>query len=96
MCNQIVKYGLAIFIGFSGSAYAGDMVICTHGGNERVISVVYQDPSSKVPCEVQYQKQGELTTLWRATAQTGYCEEKAQGFVQKQIGWGGNVLLLIW
>jgi len=88
MCNQMVKYSLAILISFSGSAYADDTVVCTHGGKERVISVVYETPSSKVPCEVRYQKEGELKTLWRATAQTGYCEEKAQGFVQKQISWG--------
>ena len=88
MGNQMMKYGLAILIFFSGSVYADDSVVCTHGAKERVISVVYDDPSSKVPCEVQYQKDGELKTLWRAVAQAGYCEEKAQGLVQKQIGWG--------
>ena len=43
MGNQMMKYGLAILICFSGSVYANDSVVCTHGAKERVISVVYDD-----------------------------------------------------
>jgi hypothetical protein len=61
---------------------------CTHGDKTRVISVVYLEPGSKVPCEVQYQKNQVSKVLWSATNSGGYCEKKAAQFVAKQINWG--------
>ena len=65
-------------------------ITCTSGSQERVISVVYLDEGQKVPCEVQYTKNGETETPWSARNEEGYCEAKAQELVEKQIGWGWN------
>ncbi|MBB3166884.1 hypothetical protein [Simiduia aestuariiviva] len=62
--------------------------VCTHGGMERSITVVYHEPGQAVPCEVQYTKQGESQTLWRADNEGGYCEAQASAFAEKQAGWG--------
>jgi hypothetical protein len=70
------------------SASADIISTCTHGEKTRVISVVYLEPGSKVPCEVQYQKSQSSQVLWSATNSTGYCEKKAALFVEKQINWG--------
>jgi len=72
----------------AGSALADQSYSCTHGKQERSISIVYQDQVKKVPCEVQYTKDGVTQTLWSAKGQVGYCEEKALAFVEKQRGWG--------
>ena len=70
------------------TAIADETYTCSSGSQERVISVVYQDQEAKVPCEVQYQKDGVTETLWRAQDEVGYCEEKAKAFVEKQRSWG--------
>lgn len=71
---------------------ADETYTCTYGPGERVISVVYQDQEAKVPCEVQYQKEGVTETLWSAQDEVGYCEEKAKAFVEKQRGWGWSCI----
>ena len=80
---MVISFGLLV-----GNAVADETYTCTHGTQERIISVVYQDQAAKVPCEVQYQKNGVTETLWNAQHEVGYCERKAQEFVEKQRGWG--------
>ena len=75
------------------TAHANEEYICTHGNSERLISVVYLSEQAKLPCEVQYTKNGETQILWNAMNQQGYCEEKAQAFVEKQRGWGWQCTL---
>ena len=72
----------------ASAAVANETTLCTYGGKERVISVVYQDQNKKTPCEVQYQKDGTMQTLWSAEGEVGYCEEQAKAFIEKQRGWG--------
>ena len=48
---------------------------------------MYQDQEAKVPCEVRYQKEGVTETLWSAEEEVGYCDEKANSFVEKQRVW---------
>jgi len=81
----VISFGL-----LSGNALADETYTCTYGTQERIISVVYQDQMAKIPCEVQYQKNGTTQTLWNAQNEVGYCEQKAQEFVEKQRGWGWN------
>ena len=69
-------------------ASADESYVCTHGQKERVISVVYGDQATKLPCDVRYQKDGDTQTLWHAENEEGYCKQKAVEFVQKQEGWG--------
>ena len=72
----------------AGNAVADETYTCTHGDQERIITIVYQDQAAKVPCEVQYQKGDVTETLWRAQNEAGYCEEKVAAFLEKQRGWG--------
>jgi len=73
----------------SASAFAADdqVTVCKFGESERKISIVYPQ-QTQVPCEVQYTKNGESQVLWSARAETGYCEEKAAAFIEKQKNWG--------
>ena len=87
--NKLTILFLVISVGLlAGTAVADETYICTHGTQERIITIIYQDQEAKIPCEVQYQKEGVTETLWSAQGQVGYCEEKAQAFVEKQRGWG--------
>jgi len=72
----------------AGNAVADETYTCTQGDQERIITIVYQDQAAKVPCEVRYQKGDVTETLWSAQNEAGYCEEKAEAFVEKQRGWG--------
>ena len=72
----------------ASNLYADESIICTDGQLERVISIIYQDQDAKVPCDVQYTKDGQTETLWHAENEYGYCEEKVAEFIQKHIEWG--------
>ena len=63
---------------------------CEHNGIVREVQVEYLG-DDKVPCNVIYDKPTEgieTKVLWFADKQEGYCEEKAQGFVNKLESWG--------
>ena len=69
---------------------AQGLVVCTHGGLERSVEVVYDNPGKPVPCEVRYAKSdGAVTSPWRAEREEGYCERQAVGLIQKlsDAGW---------
>lgn len=71
----------------SVQAIDNQKTVCSHGGQTRVIEVAYTTENT-VPCEVRYSKEEGSKTLWSATNLTGFCEEKAAAFVEKQKGWG--------
>ena len=68
---------------------AQGLVVCTHGGLERSVEVVYDIPGEPVPCEVRYAKPDAVTSPWRAEREEGYCERQAVGMIQKlsDAGW---------
>ena len=71
-------------------AAAQEATICTAGGLERTVEVVYENPGEPVPCDVRYTKSdGVARSLWRAEREGGYCEQQATGLVQKlsDSGW---------
>lgn len=72
----------------AGAARADITYVCTYGQKERLITVMYADQATRLPCEVRYTKEGATEVLWHATTQAGYCEEKAQGLVQQHLEWG--------
>ncbi|MFT6791338.1 MAG: hypothetical protein ACJA04_000540 [Cellvibrionaceae bacterium] len=74
----------------STQVLADETYLCNYGNKERVISVVYENQETNLPCEVRYEKEGVSEVLWSAQHQIGYCEEKSEIFVQKQISWGWN------
>ena len=84
--KKLVLISVALF--FSTPLFANQNYVCKHGDQERKISVVYQSEGQQVPCEVTYEKDGGSESLWRAENTAGYCEEKAEMFVERQRGWG--------
>jgi len=65
--------------------------VCTYGEMTRRV-VIMTEPGVAVPCEVHYYKDteapGETEVLWSAENDAGYCQRKAEEFVQKLDGWG--------
>ena len=69
---------------------------CEHDGMVREVQVEYLS-DGKVPCNVIYDKPTEgieTKVLWFADKQEGYCEEKAQEFVNKLESWGWSCTLM--
>ena len=92
-----IAFALAVSLaGLSGHAMAGDSYsyTCTHMNDTRIVEVLYLQRESPVPCEVRYTKkdsQGNTIsedTLWSAGYSVGFCEQKAEEFIQKQEDWG--------
>jgi len=79
----LISFGLLV-----GNAIADETYTCTHGNQERIITIAYHDQEAKIPCEVKYQKDGMTETLWSAQNEVGYCESKVEAFLEKQRGWG--------
>lgn len=88
MKNNILKLTTLILMFFASNLHADETYICTFGQQGRVISIIYDNQDIKVPCEVRYRKDGQTKTLWHAKGQVGFCEERAEEFVQKHIDWG--------
>ncbi|MDW3094594.1 MAG: hypothetical protein R8G33_02855 [Gammaproteobacteria bacterium] len=78
---------VALFVS-SFAVLAGEDFVCDNNGEKRIIKISYQNDQQPVPCEVKYDKgQGE-ETLWSAQSEVGFCEAKADEFIQKQESWG--------
>ena len=63
---------------------------CRHDNDVREIHIV-QETDAAVPCSVVYKKLTEGVedqVLWTANNDANYCQDKAQGLVDKQVGWG--------
>ena len=68
---------------------SGNLVsTCTHGDQQRIITVVYDNDETDTVCEVTYEKASGVETLWTANFDREYCKERAAEFVAKQEGWG--------
>jgi len=74
----------------STAALADEVYTCTHGDQQRVISLVYMNAGQPVPCQVTYDKGAGSLVLWSAENQAGYCEEQLAAFIEKQRVWGWN------
>jgi len=85
----MLRLALPLFLLSAGTSVAAETV-CHSGDLVRSVDIVYSDPGQAVPCEVLYNKQSEgvQSVLWRADHQAGYCEEKAQAFIEKLEGMG--------
>ncbi|AQS37982.1 hypothetical protein Sps_02830 [Shewanella psychrophila] len=77
-----------LLLSFSLSAKQTDQYICSLDNQQRVIEVIYTNPTAAVPCLVKYHKDNASQILWRAENQAGYCEAKANEFAIKQQIWG--------
>ena len=70
------------------SANDGYAYQCTFGERVRTIEVVYLQRESSLPCEVNYIKEGQQENLWNSRYTKGYCEAKAEEFIERQEEWG--------
>lgn len=71
-------------------AVQADSWSCRKDNDVREVHIV-RPTGEPVPCEVVYKKLtegAEDRVLWRADNNAAFCEEKAKGFVEKQVGWG--------
>ena len=88
--NTVLSIAVFLAAGATSSAMAieSQQTMCKFGEKTRIIEVVYLGEGN-LPCEVNYTKSGQETkTLWHAANKAGYCEKKADDFVEKQISWG--------
>ena len=63
---------------------------CKHDNHVREINIQHETTEA-LPCSVIYKKPTEGIddqTLWTASSDAGYCEEKARALVEKHVGWG--------
>lgn len=76
----------------TGSTLYSIRYVCTMKELSRRIEVDYLDPPSRIPCAVNYYKDteapGQRETPWKAEKQEGYCEDKANDFIEKLSNWG--------
>lgn len=87
--KQIAGFGLLLSVVFlSVPVQAGDVFHCAFGEQERVISVVYENAGDMVPCEVHYKTEEGVETPWSAENEEGFCEARAQEFVEQHRDWG--------
>ena len=85
-----VQIIMASFLLVATGAYA-DSWNCSRDDLVREVVVEYPEGGS-LPCAVIYKKQTEGfgdQTLWSASNEAGYCEQKAKDFVAKIESWGG-------
>jgi hypothetical protein len=63
---------------------------CKKGGVERLVTIAYAEAGKKAPCEVKYKRDAEAEekTIYQARAEEGFCEKKAQEFIEKLKGLG--------
>lgn len=84
---------LALMLANSALAFALDDQVysCSRDEHIRRVVIDYQSNNSPVPCQVIYSKDtegGSQKTLWQAQTTAGYCEKKAEEFVNKLDSWG--------
>lgn len=84
--KRLFLFMLIILI--SQPLFADETFLCTFGQKEREISLIYTNPEKPLPCEVRYKKEGVTKILWYSKNTEGYCEEKTEDFINKQINWG--------
>jgi len=87
--NRIITLTSAALLALPVSVSA-ESWSCRHDNDVREIHIV-QETDAAVPCSVVYKKLTEGVedqVLWTANSDENYCQEKAQGLVDKQIGWG--------
>jgi len=86
--SLVASLACTLFASSSALAVSNYEYSCSSRLETRVISIEYSNSDSETPCQVFYAKNGTKKMVWQANQQAGYCESKAQAFVNKQIGWG--------
>jgi hypothetical protein len=80
---------LALTVFCAGTVHSAQYQ-CAHGLAVRSVAVEYQQRGQKVPCKVVYHKPPQAPKgLWKAQAQVGFCESRAEELVEtlERSGW---------
>lgn len=87
--NKTCFISVCLFTSMSFPAIAIENIttVCSLENDLRLIEVVYTGENN-VPCKVEYTKEEGTQKLWGAESSAGYCESKANDFIQKQKSWG--------
>lgn len=89
MVRPFLLFSLLSLAAASVHAQSAQNWLCTFDNNERRIALDYLQSGQAVPCEVRYQRDNEAwQTLWSANNEIGYCEAKAEEFIEQQQSWG--------
>lgn len=88
---------IMVFISKFTFAVSAPNYECVSSNITRKVEVIYEDVRSTLPCSVRYHKDDEnmgIKTLWRAENTSGYCESKAEMFVDKlrSFGWSCDLV----
>ena len=92
MTDKLLAVLLVAMLPALSFAQGSQNYLCTYGDLQRRVEILYATGMT-LPCEVHYYKDseapGEMTVLWRALNEAGYCEAKTQEFVTKlkALGW---------
>jgi hypothetical protein len=81
---------LVALLGIPSTVLAGSWT-CENDGVTRHIVVFYPDAPARLPCKVFYAKPDENVlprALWEAGNTPGYCEQRANEFVDKLRSYG--------
>lgn len=91
MTIRIPAIYVAALLPLTGLAQSPQHYQCAYGDLQRRVEIVHETAVT-VPCEVHYYKDteqpGEREVLWRALNEEGYCEARAQAFVEQLQDWG--------
>ncbi len=78
----------------SPSDFEAKELVCKNGSNVRKVKLGYADIKTGSDCKVSYLKEteqpGEEKVLWNARNDGKFCQQQAQGFVDKLKGQGWN------
>ncbi|MCG7895347.1 MAG: hypothetical protein JAZ12_12920 [Candidatus Thiodiazotropha taylori] len=77
-------------------ASLADSWSCDYEHLTRSVVILYPNEPSRLPCKVYYAKPQENViprTLWEARNEEGYCQRKAEGFIEKLESWGWQCTL---
>ena len=86
-----VAIAMGMALGLTAECHA-DSWTCVQNGLIREVTIYYPNEPARLPCEVFYSKRHENALprpLWTATNEEGYCERKAETFIDKlqSLGW---------
>ena len=86
-----VWIGMLAFIGITSESIASSWT-CHNAKLTRHVTVFYPETPAPLPCKVYYTKTTENLlprVLWKAENNEGYCEHKAEEFVERlrSLGW---------
>lgn len=74
-------------VSLSLAAAENQLTVCQMDQVTRSIEIMYPQ-GGDLPCEVHYRKDGADQLLWQAENDSGYCEQQAAAFIEKQRSWG--------